>query len=571
MKKVMRHGILLMVLLVTATSFLASCSKKDKVKQITYENEENMSFEELLEKDRENPITISIMVADMVNPPEADSPILNEIAKATGTTIKIEGVESDQLQMMMASRSYPDVLVLKRDSTFYDYLETDNIVDLAPLFKTYAPTVYDMNAELIELFQSEDGRLLYITENADLVREGEVHPEDATDPNRTQEELPWHSTLYVKYPTVNEIHGKRITSFQEYKDALEAYRQRYSPEDGYYALSMDKDSAGDILWAGLSMYGYKCNYKGGLYVTKDGENYTYGLKAKDSLEWLLFLNQLYREGYIYEDATVQTYDQFIRQMNKANVFSFIGNFYAIYEVNKALKANDKTSDIMYIPQQIKAEGVEQVYQYNSAYTGGKAFMIMNTSPYANRIARLFEYLYSDEGLVLHGWGIEGEDYVVNNEGIRDITAEIDDKISASSDYNKIRGIRSLYGVINFPTFTTDGQPAFARFAPYYSSEAGIDERDVIIKQDPEFNWHEDWKGTFYEDFSEVDIIMEAETEAAIAASRCASIIKDQINLIIMAKSEEECKALYYETIEKINAYGIEAWEKEINRQISEKR
>ncbi|TAH74924.1 MAG: hypothetical protein EWM47_01215 [Anaerolineaceae bacterium] len=570
MKRVNRTLIMLTVLFLLSTYFMVACSKQDKVEQKTYENEENMSFEELQELDRQNPITISIMVADMTSPPESNSPILTEIANRTGTKVEIVGVESDQLQMMMASREYPDVMVIKRDSTFYDYLETGDVVDLAPLFKKYAPTVYEMNSSLIEMFQEDDGTLKYITENADLVREGEIHPEDAADPNRAQDELPWHSTLYVQYPLVNEVYGKRITNFQELKEALDAYQQTYSSEDGYYALSMDKDSAGDILWAGLAMYGYKCNYKGGLYVTKDGTNYTYGLKAEDSLEWLLFMNKLYREGYIYEDATVQSYDQFIRQMNKAKVFSFVGNFYPIYEVNKALKANEKTSEIIYIPQQMKAEGVDKVYQYNAAYTGGKAFMIMSTSPYANRIARLLEYLYSDEGLVLHGWGIEGEDYVIN-DGVRDINDEIDAKISASADYNKSRGIRSLYSVINFPTYTRDGQPAFSRFAPYYSSEAGIDERDAIIKQDPQFNWHEDWKGTFYNDFSEVDIIMEAETEAAIAAAKCASIIKDQINLIIMAESEEASRALYYETVDKVNAYGIEAWEKEINRQINEKR
>jgi len=116
-------------------------------------------------------------------------------------------------------------------------------------------------------------------------------------------------------------------------------------------------------------------------------------------------------------------------------------------------------------------------------------------------------------------------------------------MNASADYNLARGIRSLYGVINFPTFTTDGQSAFARFAPYYSTEGGVDARDTAIKADPVYNWHEDWKGTFWDDYSEVDIVMEAETEAAIAGSRCASIIKDQINLIIMAESKEQCIAL----------------------------
>lgn len=571
MKKRKRFMTMSIALLIICALMFTGCQKGSKNKSVTYENEESMSFDQLLELDRKNPITIKIMVADMTDASPSDSPILKKIAEATGTAINIQGVESDQLQMLMASQDYPDVLVMKRDGTFYDYLDTGDIINLEPLLQTYAPTVYQMNSKLIDLFKSEDGQLLYLTENADLLREGEIHPEDATNPNRAQEELPWHSTVYLQYPLVKDIYNKKINTFEAYKEAMDAFRAQYSSEDGYYALSMDKDSAGDILWAGLAMNGYKCNYKGGLYVTKDGEKYTYGLKAKEALPWLIYLNQLYREGYIFEDATIQSYDQFIRQMNKAKVFSFIGNYYAVYEANKALGSNEKTNSISYIPQQIKAEGVDKVYQYNSAYTGGKAFMIMESTPYAKRIARLLEYLYSDEGLVLHGWGIEGEDYVINVDGKRDITQDIDAKIKANSQYNIVRGIRSLYSVINFPTFTSDGQPTFARFAPYYSSDVGTDARDTVIKQDPLYNWHEDWKGTFWQDFSEVDIVMQAETDAAIASSKCASIIKDEINLIIMAGSEEECRKLYQEAVDKVNAYGIEAWEKEVNDQIHAKR
>lgn len=547
---------------------MTGCKTQKTVEEATYPGQDDMTFEELLEMDRQNPITIRIMVADLTEPAASDSPILKEIAERTGTTIELVGIDTDRLQMLLASKEYPDVIVMNRDATFYDYLASGDLVDLKPLLKKWAPTVYEMNGNLVNLFSNEEGQLLYLTENNDLLRPGEKHPEDATDPNRAQDELPWHSTLYVQYPMVNEVYGKKITSFAEYKAALDAFLAEYGDDENMYAMSYDKDSAGDILWAGLSMYGYKCTYKGGLYVTDDGENYTYGLKAEKALDWLLFLNELYREGYIYEEAPVQSYDQFIRQMNKAKVFSFIGSFYPAYEANKNLAGNNMPQS--YIPQKVMADGVEQVYQYNAAYTGAGAFVMLNSSPYKARICRLLEYLYSDEGSILHGWGIEGEDYYVNEDGIRDITPEIAEKKS-NEEYDLKRGIRALYSVINLPTFTTDGQPAFARFAPYFSSEGGTDERDAIIRQDPEFNWHEDWKGTFYSDLSELDLVMQSETPEAIASARCAAVVKDLINNIIMAPTEEECRARYAEAVDKVNAYGIEAWEEAVNKQIHEKR
>lgn len=546
----------------------AACKGNDTVPEQTYPGQDEMSFEELLEMDRKNPITIEIMVADLTEPAASDSAVLKAIAEATGTTIKLVGIDTDRLQMLMASKQYPDVIVMNRDATFYDYLDSGDLVNLAPLLQKWAPTVYDMNKQMIDLFTNDQGELFYLTENNDLLREGERHPEDATDPNRAQDELPWHSTVYVQYPMVNEVYGKKITTFDEYKAAMDAFLAKYGNEKNMYAISYDKESAGDILWAGLSMYGYKCMYKGGLYVTKDGEHYTYGLKAEKAQEWLLFLNSLYRQGYIYEDAPVQSYDQFIRQMNKAKVFSFIGNYYAVYEANKNLAGNKMPQS--YIPQKLMADGVDRVYQYNAAYTGAGAFVVMNSSPYKARICRLLEYLYSDEGSILHGWGIEGEDYIINADGKRDITKEIADKKS-NEDYDLLRGIRALYSVINLPTYTSDGQPAFARFAPYFQSEGGMDERDALIRQDPVYNWHEDWKGTFYSDLSEMDIVMESETPEAIASARCAAVVKDLINNIVMAPTEEECIARYQEAVSKVNSYGIEEWEKAINQQIAEKR
>lgn len=567
MKKIVKSALCLLLVLAMLVPF-AGCKKQTEVTEMTYPGQDNMTFAELQELDRQNPITIEIYVAGMTDVPASDSAVLAAIAEKTGTTIKLVGIEEDRLGMMLASGEYPDVMVINRNATFYDYLDSGDVADLAPLLQKWAPTVWEMNSDLIDIFTNENGELLYLTENNDLLREGEKHPEDATDPTREQEELPWHATIYVQYPMVKEVYGESITTLDAYKEALDAFLAEYGDDDKKYAISYDKDSAGDIMWAGLSMQGYKCNYKGGLYVTKDGENYEYGFKTEAAKEWLLYLNELYREGYIYTDASVQSYDQFIRQMNRCNVFSFIGNYFAVYEANKTLAANKSPNS--YIPLNIKADGVTQVYQYNAAYTGAGAFMIMNSSPYKARICRLLEYLYSDEGAILHGWGIEGVDYFVDENGIRDINEDIANQKS-NDEYDLKRGIRALYSVINLPTYTTDGQPAFARFAPYFSSDSGTDERDAIIRTDEVYNWHDDWKGTFYEDLTELDIVIESGTDAAIASAQCASMIKDRINKIIMASSREEALKLYEQAVKDFNAYGIEAWEAEINRQIKEKR
>jgi ABC-type glycerol-3-phosphate transport system substrate-binding protein len=216
MSKTWKRILCLTLALASMATLFVGCGRKNKeVEEFTYPGQENMTLEEILEMDRKNPVTIKIYVADMTDVPDKNSPVLKAIAEATGTTVEIVSIASDRLQVLLATGEYPDVMVMNRNATFYDYIESGDVADIDELLKTWAPTVYQMNGELIDLFKNEKGELLYLTENNDLLREGEKHPEDATDPTRAQDELPWHSTVYVQYPLVKEIYGKAITTFDE--------------------------------------------------------------------------------------------------------------------------------------------------------------------------------------------------------------------------------------------------------------------------------------------------------------------------------------------------------------------
>ena len=173
-----------------------------------------------------------------------------------------------------------------------------------------------------------------------------------------------------------------------------------------------------------------------------------------------------------------------------------------------------------------------------------------------------ESLFLDQVVVI-GYGTQKKADLTGSVAV--VEAEELKRVSHSNISSMLEG--KVAGV----NITTDGQPAFARFAPYFSSDSGIDERDKIIREDPVYNWHEDWKGTFYSDLSEMDIVIEGGTPAAQASAQAARIIKDHINNIIMAESEAKAIELYEQALKELEAYNISAWEEEINRQIHAKR
>ncbi|MGE5585056.1 MAG: extracellular solute-binding protein [Bacillota bacterium] len=527
-----------------------------------------------LSEDAKNPVTFTIFTTRVTTAPKPDAPVLKEATRRTGVTFNIMTGDKEKLSIMLASKDYPDVIVMPRDDIFYRYLRSGDLVDLKPLLQKHAPTVYKMfgspvNGNLLDIFSTDDGKLLYLTENYDMLREGERHPEDAMDPDRVQAELPWHNVFYVLFPEAQDVAKKKISNLSEYHDAVKAWKAKHPGQD-YYAVTMEKGMGQEMLGSALSMYGYKVNTYGGIYATKDQKKYIYGFKAPEVLPFFKFVNKLYREGLMDPEGPVQTWDQMIQKMSTGKVFSFIGGYYSAYTANDNLLRAEATKNLIYIPQKLVEGGAKQNWQYNAAYTGSAALVVTKKCKDPARFVRFLEWLYSDEGMVLDSWGIEGEDYTINAQGKRDITPEIDQKKKADSMYNTKRGIKFFYRMVNMPTYTSDGQPASARYAPFYSTKAGQDPRDVKVTASP-FNWHLDWQGSFWKDYAEVDLFVEAETPAAIAIAKSQAILKDTIAQMVVAKSEAEVEEIYNKAVAKMEGYGISAWEAEIQKQILAKR
>ena len=66
-----------------------------------------------------------------------------------------------------------------------------------------------------------------------------------------------------------------------------------------------------------------------------------------------------------------------------------------------------------------------------------------------RAIKFLDYLCSDEGAVLYKWGVEGENYFVDENGMRYRTEEEIAKASSDPDYGKNTGIGNYTG---FPIY-----------------------------------------------------------------------------------------------------------------------
>jgi len=529
-------------------------------------------------EDAQNPIDFSMFISTD-DPLDGNTPIMQEIAKRTGVSLDIQtaaGMSSEKLSVMLASKDYTDVILMPRDTLFYQYLDSGGLVDLKPLLQTYASNVYDIlnlpqNGSLIDRFSNQDGQLLYLTQDLEVIREGEQPTENLEDSNYVEEVLPWHRVLYTLYPAIQEVYGSKIGNMDELYAALKAYKQAY-PDKNHYPITMSSTSGGSMIWAALSMNGYKVLSFGvydGVYATKDGQTYEYVFKAPELLDFFKYMNKFYKEGLMDPEGPIQTDDQMQEKMNSGNVFAMMGSFIPIYDANANLIAADETKDDIYIPQKLLASGVENQWQYNYAYTGNNALVVTNKCEDPARFARFLSWLYTDEGIVLSTWGEEGVEYIVE-DGIRDVTPEINETIQSDPDYYLKRGLGIPYYIIDWPAYTSDGQRATLEYAPFYLSGEGKDPRDVSVTDSP-FNWHEDWGGTFWKDYDEVDIYADAQSSESQALAKAQALVDDAVSRMILADSTEELEQIYYDTLNQMEANGISQWEEMINEVITSRR
>ncbi|HBM81569.1 MAG TPA: hypothetical protein DD426_12170 [Clostridiaceae bacterium] len=560
------------------TALFAGCSAKKDDKQSSLPPSTQDGNVPTLEEDAKNPVKFSIFVGEGKFP-KGNEPVLQEITKKTGVSFDIQSVASnakDKLSIMLASKDFPEIIMMGRDDLFYRYLDSGELVDLKPLLQKNAPKMYQIlslpgNGELTKRFE-QNGKLLYLTQDAEMLRQGEKPFEDLEDPNFVERELPWHRALYVLYPEIQNIYGKKINNLDDLYTALKAYKAKYNDKN-HYPISMSSTMGEHMIWAAASMYGYKVlsyGIYGGIYATKDGKNYQYTFKLPEMLNFFKFLNKLYREGLMDEEGPIQNDDQFQQKMNGGKVFSMIGNWDSIYTANSTLLSNAATKDEIFIPQKLMAPGVDKVWQFNYAYTGNNAMVVTKKCKDPARFARFLEALYTNDDVqVLNGWGIQGQDYIIK-DGKRDISADIQAKMEADPDYGLKRGLNFFNNVINILGYASDGQPASNWNAPFYQSDEGQDPRDKTVTGSP-LNWHNDWAGTFYKDYDELDIYMKADSPEARGLAQSQTLVNDAVSKMVLAGSEAEVEQIYKETIQQMETNGISAWEKALNKEISDRR
>ena len=414
--------------------------------------EASSSGETADDADDKSPITFEYFNADGKNG-NWDNPVAKAITEATGVTLDVsypvasQGDAKEDVALMIANDEYPDMIYAKGSAT--DLYQAGALIDMTDLIEKYGPNIKKMyGAEMEKLKWSQDDPGIYQLYYAGV----------------NQKTLTTGGSCQIQWAALKENDYKYPKTLDEYEKMIKSYLAAHpKTEDGLDMIGITM-SASDWHWmitlgnpAGLIADASPDN---GQWIIDDEYNVHYKHVTDEEKEYFKWLCRMYNEGILDPNFATQTDDDYIAKVASGRVVAITDAEWHYSQCEATLVADGKV-DQTYVglPVTLREDQVEKALLYQGT-TVGWGIGITKSCEDPVRAIKFLDYLCSDEGQILYHWGIEGENYFLDDDGQPYRTDEEVAKAQSDPDYAKNTGIDNYTGFPIYGTgsYSEDGFP-----------------------------------------------------------------------------------------------------------------
>lgn len=412
--------------------------------------EASSSGETADDADDKSPITFEYFNADGKNG-NWDNPVAKAITEATGVTLDVsypvasQGDAKEDIALMIANDEYPDMIYAKGSAT--DLYQAGALIDMTDLIEKYGPNIKKMyGAEMEKLKWSQDDPGIYQLSYAGV----------------NQKTLTTGGSCQIQWAALKENDYKYPKTLDEYEKMIKSYLAAHpKTEDGLDMIGITM-SASDWHWmitlgnpAGLIADASPDN---GQWIIDDEYNVHYKHVTDEEKEYFKWLCRMYNEGILDPNFATQTDDDYIAKVASGRVVAITDAEWHYSQCEATLVADGKV-DQTYVglPVTLREDQVEKALLYQGTTVG---WGIGITKSCEDPAIKFLDYLCSDEGQILYHWGIEGENYFLDDDGQPYRTDEEVAKAQSDPDYAKNTGIDNYTGFPIYGTgsYSEDGFP-----------------------------------------------------------------------------------------------------------------
>ncbi|GBF75612.1 ABC transporter substrate-binding protein [Paenibacillus sp. 598K] len=426
-----------------------------------------------------------------------------EITKRTGIKLNIQVAADDkQLPLLIASGDLPDLVYTATDLTRMAHKDVS--YSLNELIAEYAPD-FEISQERIGVNTMPDGNFYTIRNAFSTEQEWKDNPKA----------LPGANSMSYRQDIMEELGNPELNTLDDLMSILGQVKAKY-PD--MVPLVWDKEQIGQHL---RIHYGLKKS-KG--FVDIDGAAQYY-LKDKNYLDYYLYMNRLYREGYMLaENFTFKDGQQDDQYVLNGQAFAHgSGN------------ADTTNAQLEELGKPFRMTQVAKLLSDKAAIpmggSGWAGLYITKNNKNPEAALKLLQFMYSEEGQQLGLYGLEGEDWTWN---------EAEKYPVMNYDFNNT-DVQTQMGVVWWGLLASSGvNEALQRFVPdSQMTKWGLAAREALV-----FNPALGLVST------------EPDTEEQTIEAQIENMVKTEEVRIYLAASEEEARAQYTALLEKAESLGL---------------
>ncbi|MCD8073961.1 MAG: extracellular solute-binding protein [Lachnospiraceae bacterium] len=399
-----------------------------------------------------SPITFDMYLADNTNG-NWDNPVGNAITAATGVTLNITypvtstGDPGEDVALMIASNDYPDLIYAKTSAT--DLYDAGALLDMTDLIEEYGPNIKKMYGDELEKLKwgnGDDGiyQLSYAGVGAVTLTTG--------------------GSAQIQWAAVEENNYEYPTTVAEYEALIKQYLENHPTTDDGLDMIGITISAADWHWmitlgnpAGFIADAAEDN---GQWLIDEDYNVIYKHTSENEREYFRWLCRMYNEGILDPDFATQTDDDYIAKIATGRVVGILDSEWHYNQAESVLLADGKPDQTyLGLPLTLYEDQVSKCLLYQGL-TVGYGMAISSTCSDPVRAIKFLDYLCSDEGQILYHWGVEGENYFLDDDGQPYRTEDEINSANTDTNYAKDTGIENYTGfpIYGTGTYSEDGFP-----------------------------------------------------------------------------------------------------------------
>ncbi len=487
------------------------------------------------------PLTISFLFPENAYAPiTEDSLAIKEIERVTNVTLDFQLVPSSDYETKkntyLATDSMTDVF---RGSLtdVKNYVEDGLYLNLSE-YEEYMPTYLGL---LNEGTRAEDTKVLYYNDSLySFARLEHFRVTVAPQP-------------MIRTDLLEENGIATPTSWDELYDAFLVLKEAY-PDS--YALSSRNGTnymIGQIAYS-LGSGGFEgFNTTNGMYYEPNQDQYLYGPIQEEFKTVIEYLNNMYTDGLLHPDYAVMTRDLAWENLSSGTLFFYYdNNSFAARTFNPALQEVTEEAMFDMLDPMENSYGETRSLSYQKDWLDSDNIIVNSNVERPEDVVKFFDWLYTEEGMMISNFGVEGESYnIVDGEII--VSDELQEKHATTADV--LSSIQAELGVGQF------------NFTPYIdetwfkqTTDALMVENGARIDTNIEAGTTVNMKNTMTLAFTE-----EENSELATLETNVMTVFNSEIDKFITgARPMSE----YDDFIDELNAQGAQQIEDMYNEVFS---